>query len=179
MINLNNYIEEKAERLLIDANCFSAPIDVRKCAEYLNVEIQDLDLDYDVSGFVIIKKDASTIGYNKANPPKRIRFTLAHELGHICLHSQDVPLFIDKIEKFNRDGNSSTGEILREREANAFAAALLMPEKLVRDQVETVNTAEGNNYIADLASKFEVSDQAMTIRLTNLGLLDYDAFAAE
>lgn len=179
MINLNNYIEEKAERLLIDANCFSAPIDVRKCAEHLSIELQDLDLDHDVSGFIIIKKDSSTIGYNKANPAKRIRFTLAHELGHFMLHSDDVPLFIDKTERFNRDGNSSTGEIMREREANAFAAALLMPEKLVREQVETLKTADDNNYIKELASKFGVSNQAMTIRLTNLGLLDYDAFAAE
>ena len=58
--------------------------------------------------------------------PGRLRFTLAHELGHYMLHR----------EKVGADGiECGTGDMLRydsgyterEEEANAFAACLLMP----------------------------------------------------
>ncbi len=60
----------------------------------------------------------------------------------------------------------------KEIEANQFAACLLMPADLVKHAV----TACGGSLLVDsqvseLASTFDVSEQAMTIRLSTLGLL--------
>ena len=64
-----------------------------------------------------------------------MRFTIAHELAHYILHTKETKLFVDK-QVLYRDGKSSTGEILQEREANAFAASLIMPGKLITEEVE-------------------------------------------
>ena len=53
---------------------------------------------------------------------------------------------------------------LRGREANVFAAELLMPEEAVRAHFEAV--------IADCARMFGVSEEAMHWRLYNLGLAE-------
>ena len=59
-----------------------------------------------------------------------------------------------------------------EIEANAFASSLLMPEKLVRDYVRQMSEKDLFDWqVEDLAEAFNVSEQAMTIRLTTLGLL--------
>ena len=60
-----------------------------------------MDLSHDA---VTIK---NTIYYNDKHPNTRIRFTLAHELGHIILHTEDEDL------------------------ADAFAGALLAPRPMV------------------------------------------------
>ena len=57
-------------------------------------------------------------------------------------------------------------ERLREREANRFAAELLMPEQLVAGAVDR----HGPDPVA-LAPLFAVSDLAMGFRLVNLGHL--------
>ena len=57
-------------------------------------------------------------------------------------------------------------ERLREREANRFAAELLMPEWLVAGEVDR----HGPDPVA-LAPLFAVSDLAMGFRLVNLGHL--------
>jgi len=57
----------------------------------------------------------------------RCRFTIAHEIGHHLLHSDGAavlcrPADVDQVAATER---------AREREANRFAAELLMPEGLV------------------------------------------------
>ncbi len=179
MINTNIYLEEKSERLLFDANCYLLPISVEKCVHFLNISLKALDLDEDVSGFLILKEDTAHIGINKSNSRQRKRFTIAHEIGHYLLHAKSSKLFIDKKEKIlYRNTNSSTGESLREIEANAFAASLLMPRKLILQELEIVTNVTEGKFIKALAKKFDVSEQAITIRLTNLGLIDYSAFAS-
>lgn len=52
-----------------------------------------------------------------------------------------------------------------EREANAFAAALLMDERWVREDF-----AAGMRDVKELADRYAVSPAAMGFRLTNLSL---------
>jgi Zn-dependent peptidase ImmA (M78 family) len=70
-----------------------------------------------------------------------------------------------------RDSESATGEDNDEREANFFAAELLMPEEfLVRDLKGTdLDMLEDENeFLWKLAKKYQVSAQALTFRLANL-----------
>ncbi len=180
MSNVNSFIEQRTEKLLIDSNCYSTPVPIKDCAKHLGIKLEALELDDDVAGFLLLKDNNEVnIGYNKNHAPHRIRFTVAHEVAHYVLHAKNSKIFVDKEEKvLFRDGNSSTGEFFREREANAFAAALLMPEKLLLTEIEKHKNETKEKFISSLAKAFKVSEQAITIRLTNLGLIDYSAFAS-
>ncbi|WP_051199920.1 ImmA/IrrE family metallo-endopeptidase [Flavobacterium subsaxonicum] len=164
-----NYIEEKAEEILYKFDLFKPGFDIKKLSKKMGVTINEEDLGDDVSGFFVMVGGNPAITYKKGDNKNRYRFTIAHELGHFILHSKDQPIFIDKKPTMMfRNSASSTGEILKEREANAFAAALLMPKKLIIDEI---NNAP--NHIEDaisyLSEQFGVSVQAMSFRLSNLG----------
>jgi len=62
-----------------------------------------------------------------------------------------------------------------EAEANQFAAELLMPEQsvfdLTRSSIEANSNMSQVSLVSSLARRFNVSDQAMTIRLSELGIL--------
>lgn len=179
---INSFVEKKAEKLLEEAGCLKLPINIDKCASHLNIVINPMDLEDEVSGFLILDNGNNHIGYNKAHSVVRTRFTIAHELGHFMLHSKsDTSVFIEKNESSKqkilyRNQASSTGESLKEREANSFAAALLMPKKLIEVEVDSIKSSlnDIDKIIKKLASKFQVSEIAMNIRLANLHLLDYD-----
>jgi len=161
------YIEDKVENLLKEFSIHSAPIDPIKCAKNLGVVVQSVDLDSDVSGLFVTKDNVSYIMYNRSEQKVRQRFTIAHELGHFVLH-KDVSLFIDKTQRvLYRDSSSTTGEKLKEREANAFAAALLMPRTLI--DMEVLNIPNDKDIVEFLSKKFNVSELAMSFRLSNLG----------
>ncbi len=95
-------------------------------------------------------------------PRSRQRFTLAHELGHwVCQvkEGHQAPMYC-------RDRDVAPGaNRLLEREANVFAAELLMPENAVR--AEWPRAAS----VAELGAWFGVSDEAMAWRLYNLDLV--------
>jgi IrrE N-terminal-like domain len=99
-------------------------------------------------------------------PWARRRFSIAHEIGHFLLHAGEQPdgVFCRPAD-LRPDPDSP--ERLREREANRFAAELLMPEPMVRTEVERC----GDPDPIVLAPRFAVSDVAMGWRLVNLGYL--------
>ena len=178
---INNFLETKAEKLLIDANCFSVPVNIDCISQYFGIRVEALELEIDISGFLAINDGTAVIGYNRRQGNERKRFTIAHEISHFVLHAKkEFPLFIDKDKKpeqriMFRDSASSTGEFIKEREANAFAAALLMPKKLVEQEIQSIAIENTQDTIQELSKKFEVSVQAMSIRLANLDIIDYNA----
>jgi len=177
---IHSYIETRAEKLLMEAGEFKVGVDVENCALFLEVKVKAVNLEDDVSGFLVFNGDVAHIGYNNTHSEHRHRFTIAHELGHYILHKKNTRVFIEKKQKADerimfRNNSSSTGEYLMEREANSFAAALLMPKKLIEERIAKSNNGENpDELISDLARDFNVSPQAMRIRLTNLGIVDYD-----
>jgi IrrE N-terminal-like domain len=95
--------------------------------------------------------------------PQRRRFTIAHELGHWVIHARR-----GKKKTFQRfcrpvDLERKLGP---EAEANAFAAALLLPSELLREQAEACRFN-----LPLLATRFDVSLPALRLRLTTLDLL--------
>jgi Zn-dependent peptidase ImmA (M78 family) len=72
-----------------------------------------------------------------------------------------------------RDKTSSTATDFEEIEANAFAAALLMPERMIRDHVNQLPASkrrEPDATATALSAIFKVSNSALNFRLINLGL---------
>ena len=167
---LYKHIEEKADEVLKNENFYTAGFDIFKLIKKLNIEVVPKKFSDNISGFLAINNGKVIISINENEVKERKRFTAAHELGHFFLHSKNQPLFIDKTPKIMyRNNASSTGEVLIEREANAFAAALLMPQNLIIAEMDKLQENEASKIIIKLADKFKVSEQAMSFRLSNLG----------
>ena len=169
----NLRIEAQANQILHRTKCLRLPIPVELIAQKVGLQVEKATLGDDVSGLLVIENGKGTIGYNASHPPVRQRFSVAHEIGHFILHQKQGQLFIDKTYKvYLRDQLSSSGENIQEVQANQFAAALLMPEELVRQEVAEIGFDLGDETAFDiLAEKFQVSRQAMFFPLSNLNIL--------
>ncbi|MCL6266588.1 ImmA/IrrE family metallo-endopeptidase [Flagellimonas myxillae] len=166
-------IESKSIELLNEFGLFKAPVNVVKLAEKIGITIEEQDLDDGVSGFLVRKDGADIIGVNKYHPEVRKRFTISHEIGHFKLHVE-VPLFVDyyKGSKLNR--KNAGGNYRLEKQANTFAACLLMPKRLILDELAKLDEElEYELKLYSLSKKFIVSKEAMDYRLKALGLYDY------
>ena len=104
-------------------------------------------------------QETQSIYINDKDPITRQRFSIAHELGHALLGHGSSP-------RRNDISYTKWNYIQKENAANRFAAALLMPDLAVRTLIE-----QKNMLLNDLCREFDVSQQAMTIRLDELGYL--------
>lgn len=130
----------------------------------------------------------------------RYRYTIAHEIGHWRLHRVHLAGDPNAMKLFDENGEPafvcrSTQKPREEWQADTFAEYVLMPEKFVYDawrdwrgtdepvrigdlpvgdyhgeKVADQNMAM-ERFCKPLAERFEVSAQAMRIRLQKLGLL--------
>ncbi len=97
----------------------------------------------------------ATAGFVNGMPGDRQRFTLAHEFGHVVLHSRRT---VEELET-------------REREANYFAGALLLPQSYAERSISESLTLHGYMRIK---GKFGIAIQAIVMRARNLGLISRD-----
>lgn len=165
-------VRPEAKKLLEAVGCTEPPVDVEKIARHLAVRVVEDQLEDGVSGMLYRDARSSLILINVDDAPVRKRFSIAHEIGHFVLHTQSV--FVDRRIR-HRDGTSSLGLNREEIQANQFAAELLMPSSLVVREVYTRRQRRippsDEDLIRELAEVFEVSKQAIELRLGNLGLL--------
>ncbi len=163
--------EQKAIRLLQKYNMYQLPVNVYELAHIMNIPVHLRVLEEDVSGVLVVNNGKATIGINANQHPNRQRFTTAHELGHFILHRPISGVFVDRT--FRRDYTSSNGTTLEEIQANAFAAALLMPEELLRNEIGSLDLYDAEA-VTNISEWLGVSEQALVIRLTRLGFIsDY------
>lgn len=99
-----------------------------------------------------------------SKPVERLRFDMAHELGHILMHTwgednEEIPK-----DEFNA----------REKQANMFASALLLPKEAFTRMVAAYPT--NVDYYLSLKKKWKVSMQAMMYRTRQLGLISANQF---
>lgn len=94
----------------------------------------------------------------------RRRFTVGHEVGHYLIHRDGRPrIFCRKVDIVEDEEPSRTGPTPKpkpELEADAFAAALLMPEHLIREQA-----AGCGRDVEVMKQRFNCSHKAMKYRL--------------
>jgi len=82
-------------------------------------------------------------------PPDRLRWTLAHELGHVVMHTNADPY--DRMEE----------------EANLFAAEFLTPAQLIKPQLLNLTFPR----LAGLKTQWKVSIQALIMRAYQLNVI--------
>ena len=118
------------------------------------------------AGVIVVEKDLGTqridgmsqwagaypvIIVNSALPVDRKRFTLAHELGHLVLHTNFVHVDV-------------------ESQANEFAAQFLMPHHVISPQLRALTLGK----LADLKAEWGVSMQAIYERAFAAGKVTAD-----
>ena len=175
-----DWVIESAHEVLACHGVNSAPVNIEQIIRNENIYIFENKELIGISGASLINNGNRIIVINNQEFPTRRRFTMAHELGHLILHQDRIFNFDENdVSVFYRNEDSSKGEYVREIEANLFAAALLMPENLIVEEIQDANLEESpldEDNIDGFAKKFDVSVQAMTIRLTKLGYLDNKYF---
>jgi Zn-dependent peptidase ImmA (M78 family) len=115
-----------------DADAF--PVDCIQIAESLGIKVQGAPIKDEFQGALFITPDVTAIIYNEdIKENGRKNFTIAHEIGHYCLHSdrEEVQCRLEDMGTFSLTPHGK--EI--EKEANEFAACLLMPEKDLQQQL--------------------------------------------
>lgn len=84
---------------------------------------------------------------NTEAPPDRVRFSLAHELGHVVMHAMPTPDM--------------------EREADVFASEFLMPEREIKSSLGGLNLV----HAAQLKAYWKVSMAALIMRARDLEVI--------
>lgn len=139
-----------------------APVDIEKAATALGFSIFPCPFPEKRKGKVMIEGKVKVILVNANHPLTLQRYTIAHELGHfINAHEHFEDEFIEE-ELFFLNHSFQN-----EREAELFAADLLMPKDFLEIDLSHLGVD-----VSTLASKYQVSPKAMTIRLNTLRLAE-------
>ncbi len=164
----------RASELLQHAGVQQPPVPVEKLAANAGAALRLEPLPGELSGMVHRASEGrAIIGVNSLHAATRQRFTIAHELGHLLLHRDEMTHVDDKNPIAFRDRTSSSASDEREIEANQFAAELLMPTSMILTAVKDLPLGiEFDEGVRRLAEDFNVSVQAMTIRLSALGIVE-------
>jgi hypothetical protein len=137
----------------------------------------ELGEDEDLAGFLYITGPFGRVFVNADDPVPRRRFTAGHELGHFILHRElmggmvsfgDSPATVIEVE--------DDTAVAMERQANRFAAELLMPAQVCRARAaafrKTYRVCPRTPFAYYLAAELVVSPEAMRYRLRDLGVAD-------
>jgi transcriptional regulator with XRE-family HTH domain len=145
------------------------PVRIEPVMAACNVRFTVESLPEALSGLVVVVGGTPIVAVRGGDPPRRRRFSAAHELGHVLLAHHDT----FHLDVSRTDGVPPYYNWRHERAANEFAAALLMPAVLLQADIE--RTARPT--AARLAARYDVSEQAMSIRLSVLGIRPWESNA--
>ncbi len=150
---------DQVRALMERAGLGRVPVDVAGVASLLGLQINYEQMTDEMSGYLENRNGRWVVGVNSLHAGVRQRFTIAHEVAHFVLHRSRQGTFRDVI--FMRRSSNANG---MEREADAFAAQLLMPEEQL-----VLDIRSGMVNVMALAARYNVSALAMKYRLQNLG----------
>ena len=162
-------VEEIAENSLHQHGLYSIPVDPVVLASELGIRVNNAKFSEPSLAAMLAKRGSNIwILLDESGSPSRKRFSIAHELGHHFLHLESDGEIVDRNADLFRVSEYATSEITPERrreiEANQFAAALLMPERLVRQVWPDYSS------VSEMAKLFQVSEESMGYRIASLGL---------
>jgi Zn-dependent peptidase ImmA (M78 family) len=145
------------------------PVDLPSLCASLGIRLSYLVMDDEISGEIERLSDGKyAININKEHHPNRQHFTIAHEIGHFIHHRSLIGDGVDDNKMYRSESNgkyfNKNIRLGHEREANTFAASLLMPKEAI------IKHVDANDNLENMAELFEVSKAAMKYRLQGLGL---------
>lgn len=136
------------------AGVANLPIDPERIARVYGVQVYEYDLPQSLSSYIDRDNQGAFIVINQWLEPTRKRFIVAREFGRYYYSLQRGEYLPDGMD-------------IEDVYANRFAAALLMPAGVVKSKFEKVQD------VGVLARVFNVSKEAMRIRLNGLGLVGW------
>lgn len=137
-------------------------LDIVDLIIYHNGIVKEVDLN-NSDGRLVMKNGRSIVSVDsKIEYPQRKRYVLAHELGHILMHA-------DKEASFTDDDTTIDGykKGPQEKEANDFAAELLMPEELFKSLC--FKRKFSPDLMRELSERFNTSLTSIVYRFVDLG----------
>ena len=124
-----------------------------------------VDAPPSISGAACQVPGTNAVLINRKEPEGRRHYDLAHELFHLLTWEQMPP------EHAETDTPRGTKAKRIEQLADNFAAALLMPERVLLPRWQARGEQEIHRWLNSTASDFLVTAKALKWRLTNLGWL--------
>lgn len=160
--------QRAARALRSELGLGEAPIDIRDVIRRRGVQLVVGDFEQGWGDGRYLKKgDRYLIVLNATiGDAYRSRFTGAHELGHHELHrdNQEIVVHIDT--------NVYSKASPKEREADAFAAYLLVPDEALKRDLKDVNPAQLTpDETVQLMIRYGVSHRTLVYRLHNSGMI--------
>ena len=151
--------QSKALEILDTFGYISPPVDPVKIARDLGIRVYFADFkgeDDKISGLFYAEKNE--IYVNKNEFPQRQTFTIAHELGHKFLHEEWLKS--SSYQVLMRDPTPAALKDPKEKEADAFAAHLLVPRFMLDKYYKLAS-------IEELAKLFAVSIPVIRARMSH------------
>lgn len=140
------------------------PFDPFSCADEFGVRVRRVAFGAsEISGNVITISGIPVVSIAANDGRQRQRFTMAHEIAHLCFGRSDVAFPVERTR-----GPSSAGRLERREEAlcNRIAAELLMPRREVARFLSPSSPSFG--VLQGFASHFDVSVMAGLVRIREL-----------
>lgn len=131
----------------------TVPVNLADLCRKLDIQIRKWE-GHDMDGLALNVGRQRIIYLNTSVCRARQRFTLGHELGHLSLGHAPLSFASNMESKMTR----------QEKDANLFAGEILIPVCLIRREAHLFSLDE-------LASRYLVSTQVMSIQLNALGLV--------
>lgn len=150
-----NFVKDQVQKILKENYIDTPPVNAKELAENygLTVNFVDFPEKYkSVCGFIDFEN--ATMYVSNADKTVRQNFTIAHELGHWILHRENQQAY--KV-LLRRPIGGETEDM--EKEANVFAAELLVPA----DMLKKYKKQGLSNF--ELAEIFMVSESVINYRL--------------
>lgn len=147
---------------VIEKHWNKTPVPIYEMISDFGLEFECQAMPDNVSGWIERLPNGSyKVAVNSGHPSTRQRFTAAHELGHYIYHRDLLGDGVGDNRAYRTEGTDRPNANIRpvhERQANSFAANVLMPRHVLA-------AIKGKGDVAVLAKLFEVSQEAMRIRL--------------
>jgi hypothetical protein len=180
---LQTSLESLVQQILDSCSLVSPPIDLDAVAHHLEVNIKSVELEDDISGFLVAGQGRTAARVNARHQATHQRWAKAQLLGYRALFSHaptehrfilDTNLALlrrtDALETGSWKAAEYSATPVERSDARQLALALLMPSKLL--MAETVRHDPTSELaLAELARKFDVSSVALMLRLLQLGIV--------
>ena len=176
-------IQLRARKVLAERGLLaSLPVSPKKIAKDLNIELMPFKPPQpDISGFLMMVGNTFGIGYSTAIASVGFQnFTIAHELGHYFLEGHPSAI-LEGGKHFSRSGFISKDRY--EREADTFAAELLMPWGLISpllkkatpgfEAIKLLSDTCESSLVASSIRYCEVTDECVATVVSYKGEVEY------
>ena len=176
-------IQLRARKVLADRGLLaSLPVRPKEIARSLNIELMPFEPPQpDISGFLMMVGNTFGIGYSTGIKSAGFQnFTIAHELGHYFLEGHPSAI-LEGGKHFSRFGFISKDRY--EREADIFAAELLMPWVLISpllkkathgfEAIKLLSDSCESSLLASAIRYCEVTDECVTTIVSHNGVVEF------